>query len=307
MAAKMGLINKVHTQSVRTLWRSRMARKRPSITLSIEEHEKVQLEQLALEFGQTWGEKPNVSKLIKAIAQGKLRLAANHDWSRDRLDTLNRAFNLLKDAGQLNEALELASLLLQRSELNQPLRQEIQAWVEQPSAPWRSDLDRCIRQQRPFRLAYQDAAGRIWSFTVRHAKIERHEDRQYLDCWCDETEGNGDVDALKHNWSLRLDRIPEEAAIASAQGHWQPKLSDIQVEFHLIHGLAFGYRSKTEADLSNEWMPDQQIRRVVRRVHNTFWFFREVRRYGADCVVVGPEDVRDRFAQDVIAMARHYS
>ena len=283
-----------------------MTRKKRSITLSIEEHEKVQLEALALEFDQTWGDNPNVSKLVKAIAQGKLRLAANHDWSRDRINLLNRILGWLKDDGQLDAALELAHILLERSELSVPLRHEIQSWTDKPSAPWRIDLDRCIRLQRPFRLAYQDAADRLWHFTVRHAVIERHEDRQYLDCWCDETEGNRDIDALKHNWSLRLDRIPDEAMISRADGHWQPELSYIEVEFQLWRGLAFGYRSKTKADVTVEWLPDQQIKRVVRRVSNTFWFFREVRRYGADCVVIGPADVRDRFAQDAIAMARHY-
>jgi predicted DNA-binding transcriptional regulator YafY len=57
----------------------------------------------------------------------------------------------------------------------------------------------------------------------------------------------------------------------------------------------------------NEWNPDTQERRVVRGITNTFWFFREVRRYGADCVVVGPKEVRERFARDAVAMARHYS
>lgn len=283
-----------------------MSRKRSSITLSIDEAEKAQLERLALDFGQTWGDNPNVSKLMKAIARGQLRLAANHDWSRDRIDTLNRALNLLKDEGYLNEALSLAHLLLERSELNHPLRQEIQAWVEQPSAPWRIDIDRCIRQQRPFRLTYQDAADRLWNFTVRHAKIERHEDRQYLDCWCDETEGNQDVDALHHNWSLRLDRIPSEAVISPAEGHWQPELSHIEVEFLLLGGLAFGYRSKTKADLINEWQPDAQQRRVVRRVSNTFWFLREVRRYGADCLISSPISIREQFVKELRRLVEHY-
>jgi len=283
-----------------------MTRKKRSITLSIEEHEKAQLEAWALEFGQTWGDSPNVSKLVKAIAQGKLRLAANHDWSRDRINVLHRILGWLKDDGQLEAALELAHLLLERSELNAPMRYEIQTWAERPSAPWRIELDRCIRLQRPFRLTYQDAADRLWNFTVRHALIERHEDRQYLDCWCDETEGNQDIEVLKHNWSLRLDRIPEEAMISLADGHWQPELSHIDVEFHVLRGLAFGYRPKTSADLTVDWDPDQRIKRVVRRIRNTFWFFREVRRYGADCVVIGPEEVRDRFAQDAIAMAGHY-
>lgn len=284
-----------------------MPQKRSSITLSIEEHEKAQLEQLALDFDQTWGDKPNVSKLLKAIARGKLRLAANHDWSRDRIDTLNQILNWLKDAGQINEALELAQLLLDRSELSHPLRQEIQHWVNQPTAPWRTDLERCIRLHRPFKLIYQDAADRLWNFTVRHARIERHEDRQYLDCWCDETDGNQDIEALQHNRSLRLDRIPHETVIAPAEGQWQPELSHIQVEFHLMRGLALGYRTKTGADLTNEWLPEQQIRRVVRRIHNTFWFFREVRRYGSECVIVSPEAVRDRFKRELLATIEQYN
>ncbi len=283
-----------------------MPSKRSSFNLSIADHEKARLEELALEFDQTWGDNPNVSKLIKAIARGKLRLAANHDWSRDRIDILNRILGWLKDDGQLDAALELAHLLLERSELSAPLRHEIQAWVDQPSAPWRIELDRCIRLQRPFRLIYQDAADRLWNFTVRHATLERHEDRQYLDCWCDETEGNRDIDALKHNWSLRLDRIPEEAVISRANGHWKPEPSSIEVEFHLLHGLGFGYRSKTKADVIVAWLPDQQVKRVIRRIHNTFWFFREVRRYGADCIVIGPDEVRQRFAKDTVAMAAHY-
>ena len=283
-----------------------MANKRSSITLSIEAHEKAQLEQLALDFGQTWGDKPNISKLIKAIARNKLLIAANHDWSRDRIDTLNRALNLLKDEGYISEAAELAALLLARSELNQPLKQEIKSWADSPGVSWRKDLDSFIRQRRPFQLAYQDAAQRIWQFTVRHARIERHEDRQYLDCWCDETESNQDIPALQHNWSLRIDRIPDETVITPTSGHWQPELSHIEVELHLHQGLAFGYRTKTEADLVNEWHPDHQIRRVVRRINSTFWLFREVRRSGPDCVIAGPEHVRDRFKQDLLAQLAAY-
>jgi predicted DNA-binding transcriptional regulator YafY len=283
-----------------------MAPKRSSFNLSIADHEKARLEELALEFDQTWGDKPNVSKLIKAIARGKLRIATNHDWSRDRIDILNRILGWLKDNGQLDAALELAHLLLERSELSAPLRHEIQTWVDQPGAPWHLELDRYIHLQRPFRLIYQDAADRLWNFTVRHATLERHEDRQYLDCWCDETEGNRDIEALSHNWSLRLDRIPEEAVISRADGPWKPELSYVEVEFHLLHGLAFGYRSKTRADVAVDWLPDQQIKRIIRRIHNTFWFFREVRRYGADCIVLGPEEVRQRFAKDTLAMAAHY-
>lgn len=284
-----------------------MTRKKRSITLSIEEYEKAQLEQLALEFGQTWGDKPNVSKLIKAIARGQLRLAANHDWTRDRIDTLYSILGYLKDVGKIEEALVLSRLLWERGEISDPLRRELQDWMEHPSASWRVEIDRRIRQQRPFSLVCQDAAERLWSFTVRHAAIAYHEDRQYLDCWCDETEGNRDIEDLRHNWSLRLDRIPEEAVVADVEeGGWQPALDRVEAEFHLLRGLAFGYRSKTGDDLVNEWLPDRSRRRVVRRVDNTFWFFRELRRYGPDCVLIAPEEVRSRFAKQAKAMAALY-
>ena len=276
-----------------------MARKRASITLSVAEREKARLEALALALGQTWGDRPNVSKLIKAIARGELQVALNNDWSRDRIDTLYKALNRLKDSGHFNEALTIAQLLLERSEINLPLREKIQAWVDTPGVAWRSQLDEYCRQQRPFRLAYQDAAERIWGFTVRHAEIVLHEDRHYLDCWCDETEGNRDVEGLRHNWSLRLDRVPDEVVLSPVSGHWQPEPGFLDVEFYLLNRLALGYRTKTKADLINEWLPEQQVRRVVRRIYNTFWFFREVRRYGADCKIVGPDEVRDRFVEEL--------
>ncbi len=244
---------------------------------------------------------------MQGIARGKFRLAANHDWSRDRINVLNLIFGWLKDDGQKDAALELGNILLERSELSDPLRYEIQKWVDNPGAPWRIEIDRCIRMQRPFRLTYQDAADRLWDFTIRHARIARHEDRQYLDCWCEETEGNVDIDSLRHNRSLRLDRIPEETLISRAEGSWQPELGSTEAEFHLLEGLAFAYRSKTAADVSVEWLPDRRVKRVRRRIHSTFWFFREIRRYGVDCIVIGPEEVRSRFARDAMAIAKHYS
>lgn len=81
----------------------------------------------------------------------------------------------------------------------------------------------------------------------------------------------------------------------------------IPVELHLHRGLAFAYRSKTEADEVNEWVTNlSQVRRVVRRVTNTFWFCREVRRYGSECVIMSPDSVRDRFKQELITMLERY-
>jgi predicted DNA-binding transcriptional regulator YafY len=39
---------------------------------------------------------------------------------------------------------------------------------------------------------------------------------------------------------------------------------------------------------------------------NPFWLIRELRRYGADCVIVSPNAVRDRFKKDLTAMLEQY-
>ena len=286
-----------------------MTRKGRAITLSVNDRQKAKLEQLALEFGMTWGDKPNISQLVKAIADNKLRLATNHDWSRDRINALNAARNVLVDAGQVEQALAIAQLLLERSELTLPLRQELEQFVAQPVAPWRLDVEQLIRRQQPFQLAYQDAAGLVWSFTVCYAELVTHEERQYLDCWCEETAGNQDLPELAHNWCLRLDRVANDAAITPVSGRWRSVgLDSISVEFHLRGRLAFAYRTKTEADIVNEWHPEQpQVRRVVRSVPSTFWFFREVLRYGEDCEIIAPEIVRSQMHQKAVALATLYA
>jgi hypothetical protein len=116
--------------------------------------------------------------------------------------------------------------------------------------PWRQELNRYMKRQQPFQLPNQDAAQRIWVFHVRHAKIVPYEKRLYLDCWCEETEGNQNISELSHNWSLRLDRIPE-AAISPIGGKWNSELDSIEVELHLFRGLAFSYQAKPEDRLNN--------------------------------------------------------
>jgi hypothetical protein len=283
-----------------------MSRKGQSITLSISEQEKAQLEQMALDFGMTWGDRPNISKLIKAIAKRKLLMLANDDWSSDRIQALNQARIALIDAGQINTALSIANLLIDRSELTIPLRNELETFIQRHIQPWRLEIDRYIRRQKPFQLSYQDAQERIWQFTIRHAHIATHEDRQYLDCWCEETDGSKDLPELAHNRCLRLDRIMD-AAIGPTSGAWRSELGFIKVELYLYRGLAHAYRSKTTQDDINEWHSDlPQVRRVVRQVTSTFWFIREILRYGKDCEIRSPEIVRDRMKQELQGLCDNY-
>ncbi|MFZ9738622.1 MAG: WYL domain-containing protein, partial [Prochlorotrichaceae cyanobacterium] len=275
-----------------------MPRKRSSINLSVSDHEKQALETLASKFQIYWGDKPNVSELIKRIAQGKFRVVLNDDWSDDRIETLNRIQGLLKDRGNVEEAVAIAELLLERSELITPLRKELNAFVAKPAPAWRLTIEKLRYRMQPFRLTYQDAADRLLEFHIYYAEFKQHDDREYLDCWCAETEGNKDLPALNHNWCLRLDRIPEETAITEIQGHWRP-LDVIEVEFHLLNNLAFAYRTKNNVEEVNQWHPDREkVRQVIRKVTNTFWLLREIRRYGSDCVVVSPPELRDRIQQD---------
>lgn len=282
-----------------------MSRKGQSITLSISELDKAELMAIALELGMTWGDRPNISKLVEGIARRKLLVLPNNDWSQTRINTLIRAHKALTDDGELGLALEMAKLLLERSELSIPLRREIEGFVANPPPSWRLELERYIRRNQPFQLDYRDAADLPWHFTIRHAQINFHEKRHYLDCWCEETEGNKDLPELTHNWCLRLDRIPE-AAITPAKGSWRSNLAQLEVEMHLFGGLAFAYKTKTE-DISNDWLAGAaQVKRVVRRIANTFWFTREVLRYGKNCVIVSPEAVRSRIKEEIKSMCDLY-
>ncbi|TAE61381.1 MAG: WYL domain-containing protein [Nostocales cyanobacterium] len=282
-----------------------MSRKGQSITLSVSERDKAELEAIALEFGMMWGEDPNISKLIKAIAKRELIVGKNHDWQDYRIRALHRCIGALTDIGQNQQAEIIANLLLERSELSVPLRKEIEGFLNNSRPSWRLQVDHYILREQPFQLSYQDAAERVFNFTVRYAKINPHEKRQYLDCWCEETTDNYDVPELQHNWCFRLDRI-NEAAVTETTGYWRSQLDQIDVEMHLYKGLAFAYQTKPEDKLV-EWITDQQqVKRVIRRVSNTFWFIREIMQYSSDCIVVSPENVRSLIKQKLIEQCQKY-
>ncbi|GAA6617559.1 WYL domain-containing protein [Scytonema sp. NUACC26] len=229
-------------------------------------------------------------------------------WSDERIEILQKALRLFTDMGQLQEALSIANLLLERRELSIPLRTEIEDFLRTHQEPWRRDIDDYIHRQQPFQLSYQEPTGNLCKFTVHHAKVVLHEEQQYLDCWCEETEGNQDVEQLRHNWIFRLDRILE-AKVSPIDGKWLPDLNSITVEMHLFGRLVHGYKSKKNNDISNQLLNvnGQQVRKVLREVSSTFWFFREVIRYAPDCVIVAPDSVRERFKQKLIALCHSYN
>jgi hypothetical protein len=56
-----------------------MTRRNESLTVSLRQEDKVVLETIALQFGCSWGDKPNISALLKAIAVGSLKVIYNDD------------------------------------------------------------------------------------------------------------------------------------------------------------------------------------------------------------------------------------
>ena len=59
-----------------------MGRKGESITLSISDRDKTNLEAIALELDMMWGDRPNISKLVEAIARKQIQISKNNDWSK---------------------------------------------------------------------------------------------------------------------------------------------------------------------------------------------------------------------------------
>ena len=283
-----------------------MGRKGESITLSISDRNKSQLEELALELGMKWGDRPNISKLVEAIACKQIQISKNNDWSSDRLEALNRTLGLLIDYGEIHLAKAIANLLIERSEITSPLRRDIERFLDKPPEIWRQVLDRYIKQNQPFRLIYRDAAEHPHEFSIYYAKISPHDKRLYLDCWCAETTGSDDIEALRHNRCLRIDRIPAEAAITPIQGKWRSQLAQVTVTFQLSGKLAFAYKPKKD-DIDDIWLHDYPIRQISRTVNSTFWFYREIMPYAEDCEIIEPNDVREKFKEKVRSLYAKYA
>ena len=280
-----------------------MPRKKETITLSIPPGTKEQLEKIARRFNLFWGKSPSPSGLITAIAQQKLEIGEPFTLNPTQVKALQQAIKLLKDSGCIGEAQTLSSLLLERGELEAPLRQAILQQVSQMSQAWRILIEQHIQNQQSFHLLYGNSQGKEWEYTVRYAEITFEEKRFYVQIWCEETEDitNPEYPELIHNRCLRLDRIQ---AVVPTDVPWrQEGLDTLEVYIHFYRGMVKAYEPKAN-DVSNEVVGD--VRQVVKKVSNPFWLIREVFRYGEDCEIVSPQNVRDRFREKVKSLCQRY-
>jgi hypothetical protein len=75
-----------------------MSRKQESITLSLSPEHKAKLEQRALEFGCLWGDRPNISSLLKAIADGDLLLSKSDKPAKQKRALIKDAIASIQEA-----------------------------------------------------------------------------------------------------------------------------------------------------------------------------------------------------------------
>ncbi|WP_045056973.1 helix-turn-helix transcriptional regulator [Aliterella atlantica] len=246
----------------------------------------------------------SVSAFVQAIAIGQISLG-RVTLSKLEQQTILTAVLALTERAELKAARTLASFALDNLLLEEELTKQLDDAASAIASPWIERIEEYIDRQQPFGLSYQDGAGRVWSYNVRFAQVIWREKRNYLECWCEETEGNRDLEELQHNWTLRLDRIID-AAIVPLEGDWHDGLDCIDVEFQLLDGFAHAY-ARRSSDITTNWQSiEPPIKQVQRRISNTFWFVREMLTYGKDCVVVVPEPVRDRMIDEHKAAIGNY-
>jgi predicted DNA-binding transcriptional regulator YafY len=280
-----------------------MSRKKETITLSIPSGTKEQLEEIARKLGIFWGKSPSISGLLVAIAQQTPEARKLFSLNSEQVRALDQAFRILVDTGKIAESQILLNLLLDYSNLEAPLQQSLIRLVNQPSDPWRLQVDELSQKKQPFQILYGNTQGTDLSFTVRYAEITFEEKRFYLNIWCDETQdiANNDFPELIHNRCLRLDKIK---GVQPIDGQWRDNgLDFLNVYLHFYGGMVKAYQPKLN-DISNEVIGE--VRQVVRKVSNPFWLVREVMVYGNDCEIVSPENVRSLIKQKLIEQCQNY-
>lgn len=278
-----------------------MARKKETITLSIPPGTKEALEAIASRLNIMWGSNPSISGLIVAIAQHQIEIGSVLVLSSNQVSAIRQAIRLLVDSGYIADAQTLVLMILEHGDLEAPLRQSLMEQVSHSSESWRRVVDYQITSKQPFRLFYKDSQQQHLEFTVRYGEIRFWEKRFYLEAWCEETEESLNLPELIHNRCFRLDRIIN---ILPANGDWQERLEFIEVQLQILGRLAKAYEPKPD-DIRDEIQDD--ARYIVRRVSNTFWFIREILRYGEECVVLAPDNVRNQLVEKLKMLCKHYN
>lgn len=279
-----------------------MARLKEALTLSVPPGTKQQLDELAERLGFRWGDRPNASALVAALAEGSVALGTGLKLGAPDVQALVLAANALIDTGQTEPARVLTELLVAHGGLAVPLRTQLLQRLGKSDDSRRQAIDEKIAAKQPFYLYYRSARGTEYQFTVRFARVSFRERRSYLEIWCEETESSSELAGLTHNRFLRLDRALGLSVVASGGG-WRDGLDQIEVRFKLTGALAKEFELTPE-DISKESVGDDLI--VTRLTASAFWLLRELKAYGAYCEVLSPPELRERMRTELRATAGIY-
>ncbi len=281
-----------------------MPRKKETITLSIPPGTKEQLEAIARQLNILWGKEPSISGLIVAIAQQSVEVGKPFALDSNEINALQQAIKALNDAGHIEEAQTVIALLLERGNLEAPLRQLLMKQLSQPIQEWRSRIEELRKAKQPFYLLYSNSQGQELDYKVRHAEVRFFEKRFYLMIWCEETaDVENDIPELPELWHNRCLSFERIKSVVPTSGDWRGELDYVKVQLHFYRWLAKAYQPK-EGDIEDDMI--NNVRQVVRRVANPFWLIREVSPYWEDCVIVSPESLRDRLKQKLLTLCNLY-
>jgi len=189
------------------------------------------------------------------------------------------------------------------------LPKNISEVVKLAKLPILSDLQSLLQAHQPFKIAYNNSAGKDEILTCVYGHLELIEKHKYLVARVNEPMSDPEHPDLAYNRCLRLDRI---IAIEPDQNFQWGDLDYIEVVFWLYGAWTRKYEPKP-ADLEPgkvRWVnsplaPGETIREVRRRVWSVFWFLREVMRYG-DVQIISPESVKEAHIQKLLQPLKYY-
>ncbi len=257
--------------------------------------------------GQVAGREETISVILEREGSNTDGII-NDICSDPRIEVIYEAISLFKNSGDVSKAQILGNLLLEQGNLDSAIRQSVMNQLIHPDQSWRIVVEQSCQKKEPFRLFYKNSQQEYIAFTVRYAETSFEEEKGfYLNIWCDETEDikNPEYPELIHNRCLRFDRVK---TILPVKGQWRDEgLDYLEVHLHFCKGMVKAYKPKASSvnkDISNEKVGD--IREVVRKVANPFWLIREVFRYGKDCEIISPPEVRSRFRENLKSLCQAY-
>ncbi|MGD1913080.1 MAG: transcriptional regulator [Rivularia sp. (in: cyanobacteria)] len=282
-----------------------MPRKKETITLSIPPGTKEKLEKIARSLKIFWGKSPSISGLLVAIAEQSIDVGKPFELDSNQVNAFSQAIKALNDAGHVGEAQTILALLLEKGSLEAPMRQSLMKQIGKSVPAWRIQVEDLIKKKQSFYLLYQNSQSDELEYTVRYAEVKFFDKRFYLLIWCEETQDVEndipDLPQLWHNRCLRFDRIK---SVLPINGDWRYELDYLKVQLHFRGWLKKAYTPK-EDDLEDKIIGD--VRQVERRVVNHFWLIREVSRYGKDCVIIKPDEVRSQFKKNLKFLCQAYN